>query len=196
MTRIVGTLAVLVCFAVAANAQEKVAVPGCGVRFDATISESIDNKPMTMRLTGVALRTKLLFNVYALGSYVAQDANPRNAEELAAADVAKRLHLVMERDVASKDMAQAIRQGILANYPESAFPTELKLVEDYLRANPIRKSMNFHLTHVPGVGLLVSAGDKQALEIRNPKFSTAVWQIYLGRKNLGDHIKRGLVSRL
>src|SRR5262245_54659116 len=99
MSRMVWTFTLLAGWALSANAQEKVSVPGCGVRFNTSISEAIDSKPMNMKLTGVALRTKVFFNVYAMGSYIAQDASVRSAEELAAADVAKRLHLVMERDV-------------------------------------------------------------------------------------------------
>jgi hypothetical protein len=32
--------------------------------------------------------------------------------------------------------------------------------------------------------------------IPNDKFARAVWEVYLGRKNLGSSIKTGLTSRL
>ena len=52
------------------------------------------------------------------------------------------------------------------------------------------------MVHVPGVGLAVNLGDGQALRFDNVKFAQAVWETYLGKKHLGDKIKRGLTSRL
>jgi hypothetical protein len=37
---------------------------------------------------------------------------------------------------------------------------------------------------------------KKDVFIANPAFSKAVWDIYFGKNNVGEDVKRGLVSRL
>jgi hypothetical protein len=65
-----------------------------------------------------------------------------------------------------------------------------------MRATTARKGEHIYLTHVPGIGLQVSAAGKADFLIKTPAFSKAVWDIYLGKKNLGEAIKKGLTSRL
>jgi hypothetical protein len=65
-----------------------------------------------------------------------------------------------------------------------------------LQGEAAKKGDHIFLTHLPGVGLHVSRAGKADFTIRNPAFTRAVWDIYLGRNNLGEGIKRGLVSRL
>src|SRR3954471_15483881 len=126
MQRIVWSLALL--GAVTARADDQmVTAPGTKVEYPVTIKESIGDKPVLMRMTGTGLRTKAIFSVYAVASYVADAATVKTAAELAAADVPKRLHLVMEREVAGKDMSDNIRAGIAANHP-GEFAEELKLL--------------------------------------------------------------------
>ena len=76
----------------------------------------------------------------------------KSPTELASADVPKRLHLVMEREVAGKDMSDNIRAGIAANHP-GEFAEELKMLDDYCKKLTLKKGMHVRLTHTPGVGL-------------------------------------------
>ena len=52
------------------------------------------------------------------------------------------------------------------------------------------------LTHVPKVGLRCRINDRKPLLIKNVAFAHAVWDIYLGKKNVGERIKTGLTARL
>src|SRR5262249_38425646 len=119
-----------------------------------------------------------------------------SAEELAAADCPKRLHLVMERTVEGKDLAEAFRSAIRLNYPEPAFAEEVQTLVQLLRGDSARKGDHIYLTHVPGVGLHCSRSGKAEFLIKNPRFARAVWDIYLGKNNVGEAVKKGLVSRL
>jgi hypothetical protein len=180
----------------AAGAVELVAVPGSGTRFTTTMEAAAGEKPVKLVLTGVAVRQKLFLNVYAIASYLQEGVRVRTAEELAAADGLKRLHLVMERDVDGKDLAQALQAGIRLNYPEPTFGPEVHTLVQTLQGDKVKKGDHIFLTHVPGVGLHCSVAGKGGVWIQNPQFSRAVWDIYLGRNHLGDAIKKGLVSRL
>jgi hypothetical protein len=185
-------------FGVAATltAAELVGVPGSYVQYPAAIDVAAAGKSGRLALTGTALRTKVILNVYAIGSYVEPGADVKTAEQLAACDRLKRLHLVMERTVEGKDLAEAFRSAVRMNYAEPAFNDEVGTLVAYLRSTAVRKGEHIYLTHLPGIGLHCSVAGKADFVIKNPKFSQAVWEIYLGKNNLGDGIKKGLVSRL
>jgi hypothetical protein len=180
----------------AALAGEKAGVGGSGTQYDVRIVHVVGEKQVPMVLTGTALRKKLVFNVYTIGSYVQDGANVHSAEELAAADCPKLLHLVMERDVEGKEMAEAFRSAIRANYADPAFAAELNSLGAMMRSLSVQKGDHVLLTNVPGKGLYCSLVGKKDFMIENVAFSRAVWEIYLGKNSIGDAIKKGLVSRL
>jgi hypothetical protein len=189
-------LALLGLFGAAAPAAETVGVEGSQTQYPTLIESPINNKPVKLTLTGVAMRKKVVFNVYTLGSYVQEGAAVHNAEDLASADVPKQLHLVMERDVDGKTMAGAFREAVRLNYPAPAFTQELDTLARVLEETSVKKGDHVWLSHVPGLGLHVRLPGKREVVIRNSAFSRAIWEVYVGRNNLGDAIKQGLTSRL
>jgi hypothetical protein len=178
------------------SAVELVGVRGSNTQYTTTMDITIGDKPFHLVLTGVALRQKFLFNVYTIGSYVLEGAAVHTAEELAAIDQPKQLHLVMERDVAGGDIAEAFRVAVRQNYPTPYFNEEVNRLVEMLREINFTKGDHIYLTHQPGIGLRCQVIGKGDFTIENPDFSRAVWDIYLGKNNLGDGIKKGLISRL
>jgi hypothetical protein len=195
MKKLFSALAMAALASTAVANEKMVGTPGSKIEYPASINESVGDKTVAMKLTGTGLRTKAIFSVYAIASYVAEAVTVKTPAELAAADVPKRLHLVMEREVAGKDMAENIRAGIAANHP-GAFAEELKALDEYCSKLTLKKGQHVRLTHTPGVGLMALIGDKDALEISNVKFSVAIWEIYLGKKPLNDRLKKNLVARM
>ncbi|HTU91385.1 MAG TPA: chalcone isomerase family protein, partial [Gemmataceae bacterium] len=157
---------------------------------------TIGDKSFHLILTGVALREKFFFNVYTIGSYVVEGAAVHTAEELSAVDRPKQLHLVMERDVAGSDIAEAFLVAIRQNYPTPYFNEEVNRLIEMIREINFTKGDNIYLTHQPNVGLRCRVIGKGDFTIENPDFSRAIWDIYLGKNNIGEGIKKGLVSRL
>ncbi len=191
-------LAVSLVLAIVAGARavELVGVRGTSTQFTTTMDWTVNDKPIKLVLTGVALRQKLVFNVYAIASYLQEGVSVKTADDLAAVDAPKQLHLVMERTVDGKDMAEAFRSAIRLNHPAPALAEEVNQLAEKLQAGSALKGDHIYLTHLPGVGLQVKLADREEFLIRNVDFSRAVWDIYLGNNNLGDSIKRGLISRL
>lgn len=190
-------LAGLLGLAVSASfAGELVGVPGSYTQYPADVDASVGGKAVKLSLTGTAMRSKFILNVYAIGSYVQAGSGVKTAEDVIAADTVKRLHLVMERTVEGKDLAEAFRSAVRMNHPEPVFKDEVGTLVSFMRSTSVRKGEHIHLTHVPGVGLHCSVAGKADFLIKNVKFAQAVWEIYLGKNNLGEHIKKGLVSRL
>jgi hypothetical protein len=192
--KLTATLLIL-CGAAAASA-ELVGVDGSGTQYATPIPAKVAGKDVTLRLTGTALRKKFLFHVYTIGSYVQDGVAVASAEELVAADCPKRLHLVMEREVSGKDLAEAFRAAIRANYPAPAYEAELNRLAELMQPLTAVKGDHIWLTHVPGVGLHCLVVGKTEINIPGVPFTRAVWEIYLGKNNLGDEIKKGLTSRL
>ncbi len=175
---------------------ETVAVDGSDTTYQAQIEPTVGGKAVKMSLTGAALRKRLVFKVYTIGSYVECGAGARSAEDLAAADVPTQLHLVMERDVDGKEMAEAVEKAIHKSRGDDAFPRELESLRETMKALELKKGDNIRLTNVPKKGITCDVAGKKQLLIENSDFARAVWEIYLGKKNIDDDIKKALVSRL
>jgi hypothetical protein len=180
----------------AAALAETVAVDGSDTSYETKIEPSVGGKAVKMALTGVALRKRLVFKVYTIGSYVECGAGVRSAEDLASADVPKQLHLVMERDVGGAELADAVEKAIHKGRGDDAFPDELKSLRETMKAMELKKGDHVRLTNVPKKGITCDVAGKKQLLIENADFSRAVWEIYLGKKNIDDDIKKALVSRL
>jgi len=176
-------------------AGETIGVSGSSVEYPTHIEAAIGEKKAALKLTGAAMRKKVVFNVYTIGSYVQSDFQGKTPEELANADTLKQLHLVMQRDVAGKDMAKAFGDAIRANYGNE-FAAEVDKFMALMRDQSADTGDQVWITHVPGYGLHVNLVGKKAEYIKGVKFGHAVWNIYLGPKNVGENVKKGLVSRL
>src|SRR5687768_7094027 len=161
-----------------------------------TIQSKIGERTVRMALTGTAVRTKRIFKVYNINSYLEEACPIRTPEELANADVAKQLNLIMLRNVEGPEMADAFLTAIRANYAAPAFDAELAKLTGLMRARAPRKGDAIWLTHVPGKGFQYQVVGEESHLIPSVDFSKAVWNIYFGKNNLGENIKRGLTARL
>lgn len=194
---IVGAASFLALTLVAAPAQaQTVPVPGSDNSFKAEVTRQIGKeKDVALKLTGVALREKAWFNVYAMGSYIAKASKVKTAEDLAKADEPKMLELLMEREVDGEDMASAFRDAIRANYPKG-FDAELKKIDAYFKPKTVKPGDRIKFVHIPGSGVRCEVSGQKALFFEGVKFSKVIWDMYLGKENVSEDIKEGLVSRL
>jgi hypothetical protein len=187
------SLAVTLLGISSAHSQETVSISS--VEYPVRRESNVVNKKYSMKLTGAAMRKKAIFNVYAIGSYVESAFGGRTAEELAKVDAVKQLHMVMQRSVSGDDMAQAFKDGIRNNYP-TQFTEEIKKLGALLESQKVEKGDHVWITHIPGYGIYVEMVGKKSEFIPGVKFSKALWEIYLGPKNIGEAVKKGLTSRL
>jgi hypothetical protein len=195
MRRFTGAVAAAALMAGVTAAAEMVGVAGSSVQYPTVAEATANGKAVRVVLTGTAMRTKLGFKVYTVASYIQDGVPARTAEQLVEAPAVKALHLVMQRDVEGPSMSASIRTGIRLNYPADAFAAELAQFEQSLKDQELTKGQHISLISVPGSGLHCKVPGKADVVIPNPAFAKAVWQIYLGPKNLGDAVKAGLMSR-
>src|SRR5262245_16283930 len=196
VARRIVAVALLIAGAGAALAGEMVGVEGSSTQYPTPIQSNVHDKDVKLGLTGTAMRKKWVINVYAVGSYLQEGVKVHSGEELATVNCVKQLHLIMERDIDGKDMAEGFQNGIRLNYAAATFDPEVYKVVEFMRSHPVKKGDQVWLTFVPGTGLHCNIVGKGELKIDNPAFARAIWEIYLGPNNLGDYIKKGLTSRL
>lgn len=191
---LIATLTVAVAFG-AASASETVGVNGSNARFPAAIEVQAAGQPVRLSLTGAAVRKKAFITLYTIASYLQDGVAAKTADQLAAANGFKVLVLVMERDVDGRDMVDGIRAGIRLNHPADAFAPELARIGQVLQAMRLQKGERVTLIAAPGAGLRCHVAGKTDAVVGDAAFAQAVWDIYLGRNNVGDAVKSGLVSR-
>jgi len=167
-----------------------------GGGFPASIETKFGDERVKLVRTGTAIRKKGIFKVYAVASYVQEGAKVRTAEELAASDVAKQLHLSFLRAVNGREMAQTFRAVLRQNHPEPTFAEEVKQLTDLFERTSAQRGDQVVITHIPKVGLHCRRANREEVLIRNVEFSRAVWENYFGKRNVDDAVKAGLVSEL
>ncbi|WP_165068720.1 chalcone isomerase family protein [Paludisphaera rhizosphaerae] len=164
-------------------------------RYLTSVAGQSGDKSIRLKLTGTAMRTMWTFKVYSIASYVQEDAVVRTPEALASAAVPKKLCLTFERTVASADLAKSFREAVALNHPAPAFKAELDALAGYFEAHPVSQGNSIWLSSEPNAGFHCQLVGAPALALPNDKFAQAVWEVYLGPKNLGAAIKTGLTSR-
>ncbi|WP_435008535.1 chalcone isomerase family protein [Tundrisphaera lichenicola] len=165
-------------------------------KYPTSITAQCGGKPVRMVLTGTAMRTRWTLSVYSIASYVQEKAAVRSPGDLAGTTAAKQLVLSFERAIDGSTMAASFRDSIGMNHPAPAFSKELDALAYYMGKHPVKPGDQVRLTAIPGVGLSCQVVGAPEVMIRNVAFSRAVWDVYLGRKNLGVAIQTGLTSRL
>jgi len=178
-----------------AVAQETVGVSGSDVQYPTARQIKVGDKPMRLKLTGAGMRKKVIFNVYTVGCYIQEDFTGKSAEDLAGTDTFKQLHLVLQRSLSGETMAQAFSDAIRANYGDE-FNAEIDKLTALIKAYDVEKGDQVWITYHPGYGLNVNLVGKKDEFIKGTKFGKAVWDIYLGPKNVGEAVKKALISRL
>jgi hypothetical protein len=194
--RTVVALVVGAVVALSASSADPVPVAGSSAKFPRSVSIPVGQKAVTLKLTGVGMRTKVVFNVYAIGSYLQDGAAVKTADDLARADAARMLYLVMERTVGSADFLDAFKTAVGRTYPADKFAAEFAQLAAAVGDKAAQRGDHVSLLYVPGTGLRVQIVGKVDVTIKSPAFAQALWEVYLGPKPIDDDLKKGLTSLL
>jgi hypothetical protein len=139
---------------------------------------SVANRDLKLNGMGVA-REKAVFKVYVAGLYL---ENPTtDAPSAINTDEAKRIVLVMLRDVSRETFVQAVETGILRNSSIAmpALRARLDILEQALPA--LKRGNVLDFTYLPGTGTLVRGQGKE-MTITGKDFADALFSAWLGMK--------------
>ncbi|WP_114649873.1 chalcone isomerase family protein [Pseudothauera hydrothermalis] len=184
------TLATLALCATAVQAAVEVA----GVRFD----DRVTVEAQQIELNGAGLRTRFAFKVYAIGLYL--PSRSQSAEAIQTAPGAKRIRIVLLRDVAADTFADALIDGLKKNHSAEQFAA-LQKATDQLRATLLELGEARAGTVVEldaladGSTRLSVNAQPRGTDIAEPAFYPALLRIWLGEHPVDGDLKRALLGQ-
>jgi hypothetical protein len=184
-----SSLAVVLCCGVALWGSVAQAREVSGVNMPETVSIA----GRTLRLNGMGLRRAMVFfKAYVVGLYLeTPTVDPRAA---ITTDEAKRIVLVVLRDVGRDALVEAVETGIERN-SGPVMPILRGRLDRLVRALPdLKKGDVIHFTYLPGVGTLVR-GKGEEMTILGKDFADALFSVWLGPDPLDRNLKRKLLGR-
>jgi len=160
-----------------------------GVKFDDT-ARVADTE---LSLTGAGLRSRVIFQVYAIGLYV-QD---RKADPISQPGP-KRVQIHMLRDVGAEPFIDALSDGIRANHTEAEAkalePRVKQLAGAIAQLKEAKKGMSIALDWNGSATQLVVDGKPSGQPIAGEDFYRALLRIWLGDKPVQDDLKKSLLG--
>jgi hypothetical protein len=164
-----------------------------GVKLDDTAQ--VGNQ--TLKLNGAGIRYKVIFKVYVAAMYL-PEVKSTTAEVLALPG-AKRLSLVILRDLSSDDLGNRFMEGLKKNleYAERAKLVNSMVIFGQMFAliPGMKKGDVLNLDLVPGVGVVSQMNGKQLGEtITDQSFYNAVLKIWLGNHPVDEELKRKMLN--
>lgn len=169
------------------------AVEIAGVKIDETAQ--VANQQL--KLNGAGIRYKVIFKVYTAALYLAEKKT--TTPEVLALPGAKRVSLVILRDLSSDDLGQRFMEGIRKNAEMSE---RAKLVSSMLTFGQMfsmipemKKGDVLTVDWIPGTGVVSQYNGKKLGEtIQDPNFYNALLKIWLGPSPADEKLKHLLLS--
>ena len=151
-----------------------------------------------LQLNGAGVRYKAVFKVYAAGLYLGNKA--ATPEAIYTAPGAKRLHVVMLRDIDANELGKLFTDGMRKNASREEFgksiPGTLKLAEVFAARKRLAAGDAFFVDYQPGSGTTISINGKPVGEpIAEPVFFTALMKIWLGDHPADWQLKDALLGQ-
>lgn len=164
-----------------------------GVKLD----DSIRVANQELKLNGAGVRFKAIFKVYAAGLYLAEKKTA--VAEVLAAPGAKRVALVMMRDLSNEELGQSFIAGIKKN---STLQERTKIVNQMMQFGEmfatipeLKKGDIIAVDWVPGVGTVPTYNGKKIAEpLPDIAFYQALLRIWLGDNPADAQLKLNLLG--
>ena len=178
-----ATLAVLVGLAAAVSA---VAGEAAGVNMPDTAT--FEGK--TLKLNGIGLRKKMMFQVYVAALYVENPSNDPGT--LVSSEQVKSITLHILRSLDGAQIGEAISDGFWHNSRKEtgALNDRLQKLIGWFPA--VVKGDEIVLTYVPGKGTSVTAKGQAKGVIEGKDFADALFMVWLGGNPVQEDLKRAL----
>ncbi|RZJ21071.1 MAG: hypothetical protein EOO54_12670 [Haliea sp.] len=152
-----------------------------GVKYE----EASEVRGAKVQLNGVGVRYKAVFKVYTAGLYLTKKAS--TPEEALATPGAKRVQIVMLREIDSAELGKLFSRGIEDNMDKAAFsklvPGVMRMSQLFSDCKKLSAGESFLIDWVPGTGTIVTVNSPKcatAVEFKEPEFFNALLRIWLG----------------
>ena len=151
-----------------------------------------------LQLNGAGIRYKAVFKVYTAGLYLGTKA--ATTEAVLAGPGAKRMHIVMLRDIDGNELGKLFTQGMEKNSPREIFAKSIngtiKMADLFSKRKKLAAGESFSVDWVPGTGTVILVNGKVEMEpIKEPEFYTALMSIWLGPSPADAPLKDALLGK-
>lgn len=152
-----------------------------------------------LQLNGAGIRYKAIFKVYTAGLYLPTKLSTPEAV-YAAANVPRRIHIVMLREIDANELGKLFTQGMEKNSPRDIFSKSvngtIKLAELFAKRKKLAPGESFSVDWIPGSGTVIMINGKAESEpIKEPEFYTALMSIWLGPSPADSQLKDALLGK-
>lgn len=176
-----------------AGSQMASAAEVAGVKMDDTAQVANQN----LKLNGAGIRYKVIFKVYVAGLYLAEKKT--TTQDALDASGAKRISLVMLRDVQSEDFGQAFMDGLRRNTELNErtkfVKQELAFGQLFASVPELKKGDMLNIDWLPGTGTTISLNGKKIIEPQpDVVFFNALMKIWLGPHPADAKLKVAMLS--
>jgi hypothetical protein len=150
-----------------------------------------------LALNGAGVRTRLFFQVYAIGLYLPQKGSTPAA--ILAQPGPKRVAIHMLRDVGADTFTAALADGIRANHSEvdakALEPRIQELSAIMAEIKEAKKGMAIALDWLPASGtVMLVNGTPRGKAISGEDFYRALLRIWLGEQPVQEDLKKALLG--
>lgn len=164
---------------------------------DVNLDDSARVANQQLKLNGAGIRYKVIFKVYTAGLYLPEKKT--TVSDVLAAPGAKRLTLVMMRDLTNEELGQSFLAGMKKN---STLAERTKIVSQMLQFGElfatipvIKKGDVLNTDWIPGTGTLCYLNGKKISEpIADVAFYNALLKIWLGENPADAQLKQNLLG--
>lgn len=165
-----------------------------GVAFDDTITLAQSR----LQLNGAGVRYKAIFKVYAAGLYLTGKAATPDA--VLATPGAKRLRIVMLRDIDAEELGKLFTRGMEDNAPKEDFAKSLsgimRMSEIFSSRHKLNAGEAFSVDWIPGSGTVIVVDGKAMGEpIKESEFFASLMSIWFGRHPADAQLKNALLGK-
>lgn len=151
-----------------------------------------------LQLNGAGARYKGPFKVYTAGLYLGKKTT--TTEEALALPGAKRVSVVMLRDIDAGELGKLFVRGVEDNMERAAMsrliPGLMRMSQIFTDHKKLKEGENFSIDWVPGTGTTVYVrGVPQGEPFREPEFFNALLRIWLGPAPADWRLKESLLGK-
>ena len=191
-TQFLARILFALCLSLPVAALAEVTVSG--VKYD----DSADVRGTKLQLNGAGTRYKGPFKVYAAALYLRKKAD--TTEEVLGQPGAKRMVVVMLRDIDASELGKLFVRGVEDNMDRAAMakliPGLMRMSQIFSEHKNLKSGEQFALEWIPGTGTVVSVrGVQQGEPFKEPEFFNALMRIWLGPVPADWKLKESLLGK-
>jgi Chalcone isomerase-like len=169
------------------------AVDVAGIKFEDKVSAG----GQELALNGAGVRSRFMVKVYAAGLYVSQKSS--NAKAIVDAKTARRIQMVMLRDLGADQLADALKDGIDNNATQAeldAIKSEIDQLLNIMRAlKEAKKGQVIALDFAADGKTTVSVNGAGSGIVASEPLQRALLKIWLGDKPIQNDLKSAMLGQ-